>query len=197
MPFDPDLTPLEPIKIKCTDTDCENDLHCFRATNELRDLNRQGECRDCGANLVDWNRIENKDLSDVEFTFNSLTYELIRHHFFHVEIDQRSINYALRKGKVGMLQAVENRLRKSIGEATPYRDGQQTPFEGNPIYYAQHATATCCRTCIEEWYGIPKGVPIQDEDISYFTELIMEYIQKRIPTLSEEGIHVPPIRKKT
>ncbi len=36
-------------------------------------------------------------------------------------------------------------------------DGRQTPREGNTIFYAQHATASCCRTCIEYWHGIPKN----------------------------------------
>lgn len=35
-------------------------------------------------------------------------------------------------------------------------DGKQTPMKGYPVFTAQHATATCCRDCIEKWHKFPK-----------------------------------------
>ena len=36
-------------------------------------------------------------------------------------------------------------------------DGKQTPMrQVHPVFIAQHATATCCRGCIEKWHHIPK-----------------------------------------
>ena len=32
-------------------------------------------------------------------------------------------------------------------------DGKQTPMKGHPVFIAQHATATCCRGCIEKWHN--------------------------------------------
>ena len=29
-------------------------------------------------------------------------------------------------------------------------DGKQTPMRGHPVFVAQHATATCCRGCLEK-----------------------------------------------
>jgi Domain of unknown function (DUF4186) len=48
-------------------------------------------------------------------------------------------------------------LGKRLAPAEPRNDGKQTPYRGHPVFVAQHATATCCRTCLERWHGIPKG----------------------------------------
>jgi hypothetical protein len=29
-------------------------------------------------------------------------------------------------------------------------DGRQTPMRNHPVFIAQHATATCCRGCLEK-----------------------------------------------
>jgi hypothetical protein len=181
---------LKPLKIKCTSSDCQNGLHCFRQTQEISGLNQRGRCRVCGVELVDWSRVHRRDLADVAYTFATLKYELIRHHYWHVEIDQKAVNHTRRKGRLKMRLAVENRIRKSVGSARPYRDGYQTPWAGNAIFYAQHATASCCRTCIEEWHGIPQGRELTEDEIVYLTTLAMLYIEERLPflTLHEEKI---------
>lgn len=52
-----------------------------------------------------------------------------------------------------MLRIVEKRL----APAEPVNDGKQTPMRGHPVLIAQHATATCCRSCLAKWHGIPAG----------------------------------------
>lgn len=84
----------------------------------------------------------------------------------------------------------EQRIRKSVGDANPPYDGRQTPKSGNALFYAQHATATCCRKCVEEWHGIPRGVPLSQETVSYFTELLMLFVGERLPELEEDGVEV-------
>lgn len=64
-------------------------------------------------------------------------------------------------------------------------------MSGNTIFYAQHATATCCRKCLQEWYGIPLGVPLTEEQLAYFTELVMRYIDERLPDLKDEPVKIP------
>jgi hypothetical protein len=34
------------------------------------------------------------------------------------------------------------------------KDGKQTPTKGHPVFIAQHATACCCRGCLEKWHKI-------------------------------------------
>ncbi|WP_328742506.1 DUF4186 domain-containing protein [Streptomyces caniferus] len=48
-------------------------------------------------------------------------------------------------------------IAKRLAPAEPYKDGKQTPYRGHPVFVAQHATATCCRTCLQRWHEIPKG----------------------------------------
>ena len=48
-------------------------------------------------------------------------------------------------------------LVKRLAPAAPHKDGRQTPYRGHPVFVAQHATATCCRSCLQRWHGIPKG----------------------------------------
>ena len=192
----PKLT-LEPLKVTCTSSDCDNDLHCFKATRQMVVANEVGACRTCGAKLVDWNRVHRKDLADVPYTFEALKYEMIRHHFWHVDIDQKAVNYAKRKGISGLHSAVRAKLNSSIAMADNPYDGRQTPMEGsgNPIHYAQHATASCCRKCVEYWHDIPNGRELTDEEIDYLSELAMLFILERIPNLTQNGEHVPPIRR--
>lgn len=188
---------LEPLKVTCTSSDCDNNLHCFSATKKMVKEKEVGACRSCGANLVDWKRIHNKDIADVRYTFNALKFEMIRHHFWHVTIDDKAVNYARRKGVAGLRSAVRARIRTSIGAPNNPYDGRQTPMEGsgNPIHYAQHATACCCRKCVEYWHAIPKTRALTKEEIEYLAELAMLFIEERIPNLTTDGEHVPPMRR--
>jgi hypothetical protein len=186
---------LLPLDIKCTSSDCAQGLHCFKATTKMLARNEGGKCRACGADLVDWKRVHKKDVDDAAHTIEMLEYELIRHHFWHVEIDERAVNHARRKGKASMRAAAERRIRTSVGVKNSF-DGRQTPKEGNALYYAQHATACCCRKCIEEWHGIPQDRPLTEEEIKYMAELCVLYIDQRLPQLTEQGEIVPRSRKK-
>jgi hypothetical protein len=185
---------LKPLKITCTSADCENDLHCFKKSRRMPEAER-GRCRYCGADLVDWTRVQKRDIGDAPFVFESLKYELIRHHFWHKTIDLKTENHARRKGRRGLKEAARKRLEKYIAPASPSRDGRQTPWDGNIIFYAQHALACCCRTCMQYWHGIPKGVELSTEEVNYFVELIMMYIDERMPDLTESGEKIPYIHR--
>ena len=89
----------------------------------------------------------------------------------------------------GLREAAEHRLRKYVGppRSKLFRDGMQTPKKGNAIFYAQHATATCCRKCIEAWHGIPREQALTNDQIGYMTQLLMHYVDKRMPELTPNG----------
>lgn len=36
-------------------------------------------------------------------------------------------------------------IRDRVAPTVPVNDGKQTPMCGQPVFIAQHATATCCR----------------------------------------------------
>ena len=46
-------------------------------------------------------------------------------------------------------------------------------MRGHPVFVAQHATATCCRGCLEKWHGIPNGVDLSQEQLKYIVRLLM------------------------
>jgi hypothetical protein len=185
--------PLEE-RITCSSTRCDRGLHCFRKNFKKR-RPRPGEtyrnvvCNQCGAALIDWDRLDKKDLSDVQYTFESLKKEMIRHHFWHVEINVDVIRKAERAGLRKIRDNVRKRFEKALKPPSKqiYHDGWQTPFSGDIIFYAQHSTSTCCRKCVEEWYGIDKNRSLTEDEMNYFIELIMLYIQHRLPDLSIKG----------
>lgn len=186
----------KPLKVSCTSADCKNELHCFLATRALGKERKEGRCRYCGADLIDWARVHRRDPRDVDFTFASLRKEFIRHYFWHVPLDPRATNHARRKGRVRLREAVERRIQMSISAATPFHDGYQTPWagSGNAIYYAQHAVAACCRRCVEEWHAIPRGRELDESEVQYLAGLAMRYIDERVP-LTDAGEYVPPLRR--
>jgi hypothetical protein len=188
---------LKPLAISCTSTDCDQDLHCFLQKKKRGDERRHpGPCRACGADLVQWSRVQKRSLKDVKYTFDALSKEMIRHEFWHRQFDEDAINHARRKGRVRLKEAIGKRLRSSIGKAENAREGRQTPFTGNVIYYAQHALACCCRKCLDYWHGIEPGRPLSDDEIAYFTALVHLYIERRLPWLPNEPEQVPRRRRK-
>lgn len=186
---------LKPLNLSCTNSDCTNDLHCFlQKTQKPRP--HGGPCRDCGKVLVDFARVQSRKLEDVENTFDALGSEWIRHEFWERPFDQHAVNHARRKGKRIMLGVeAAKRIRQSVGKVRHPREGVQTPYSGNILYYAQHSVAACCRRCIEYWHGIPGGAPLTEENIEYLTALVVRYVELRFPELNEDPMKVPPIRR--
>jgi hypothetical protein len=45
-------------------------------------------------------------------------------------------------------------VAKRLAPAHPKNDGKQTPMRGHPVFVAQHATATCCRSCLAKFHDI-------------------------------------------
>lgn len=183
-----------PLDIKCTSTDCNNDLHCFKQLKKMTP-DQRGKCRACGADLVDWKRLHRRDKGDASHTFAALQHELIRHHFFHRPVDDVAMRHAQRKGRIALKEAARARLGKYLAVAEPPRDGRQTPLEGNAIYYAQHATATCCRTCLEYWHDIPKGRPLTAAEFDYCATMVDLFLDAKLPELADEPIEVPRRRR--
>lgn len=69
-------------------------------------------------------------------------------------------------------------LNKSIRVCTS-NDGRQTPYCGNPVFYAQHGLGLCCRKCLEKFYGIHRNEILSDVMIDYFTDLIWKFIEEK------------------
>lgn len=186
---------LEPLKISCQTADCASGLHYFKQTKQMRGKKISPICAYCDADLIRWEEVWERNLDDVENTFKALKYEFIRHHYWHKEFDEKAINYALRKGKIELRNAVEKRIRSSVMAPADAFDGRRTKWEGNPIHYGQHATATCCRKCIEKWHNIPRDQELTENQVKYFTHLVIMFLEERFPNLPDEKTKVPVKRK--
>ena len=69
-------------------------------------------------------------------------------------------------------------IAKKLAPAEPYKDGKQTPYRGHPVFVAQHATATCCRTCLERNHGIAKGAALSADERDYVVDVICRWIER-------------------
>src|SRR3954453_22393682 len=69
-------------------------------------------------------------------------------------------------------------LAKRLAPAAPHKDGKQTPYRGHPVFVAQHATGTCCRTCLQRNHEIPKGRPLTTEEREYVVDVICRWIER-------------------
>jgi hypothetical protein len=69
-------------------------------------------------------------------------------------------------------------IGRRLAPAAPARDGKQTPYRGHPVFVAQHATATCCRTCLARNHAIPSGQPLSSEEQDYVVEVICRWIER-------------------
>lgn len=111
----------------------------------------------------------------VEHTLVRLGESQFRAKFVLSEADR---SYARDKGRHVIDRHAHEMLRARVGEAQPSNDGRQTPWRGHPVFTAQHATATCCRGCIEKWHGIAKGRPLTDAEVNRLADLVMAWIDR-------------------
>ena len=89
-------------------------------------------------------------------------------------------NYIEEKGLEKIKSHACDFIKKRISPAKIPNDGKQTPMKGHPVFIAQHATATCCRGCINKWHKFPKDVELTESEQDYLVGLIMEWIKKQI-----------------
>ena len=71
-------------------------------------------------------------------------------------------------------------IRDRVAPAEPANDGKQTPMRGHPVFIAQHATATCCRGCIEKWHKFPQHREQNKKEQEYLVSVIMEWINLQV-----------------
>jgi Domain of unknown function (DUF4186) len=176
--------------VKCKATKCEEGLHCFRPKRAAPLTLVGGACHACKEDSVDWQQAYKRDISQVDALFSELRKEYIRQHFWDVPINDKFKRRLLIKGKNKLKVEAAKRIKSSVREAgtTRYQDGTQTPTKKyNIIYFAQHATATCCRKCIKYWHGIPYDRDLEPAEEIYLQQLITKYIETRLPDLPDEG----------
>lgn len=97
---------------------------------------------------------------------------------FHLK--EKDKEYVYKHGMDTMREQAREMLSRRVGDAEPENDGKQTPMKGHPVFISQHATACCCRGCIEKWHRIEKGHKLSEEELEYLTNVIMKYIENEM-----------------
>jgi hypothetical protein len=93
------------------------------------------------------------------------------------KLSSKDHQYIQKKGIDTIRQHAIDFIKTRIATQNPKNDGKQTPMKSHPVFIAQHATATCCRGCIQKWHGIKKGKELSDPEIQFLVELIMVWIE--------------------
>ena len=113
-------------------------------------------------------------------TLASLKRSKFRSKFKLTEKDRQ---YIQDKGIDIIWQHATDFIKTRIAPQNPKNDGKQTPMKGHPVFIAQHATATCCRGCIQKWHGIKKGKSLNDEEIDLVVGLVMRWIEEQFGSI--------------
>jgi hypothetical protein len=104
-------------------------------------------------------------MRNLDQVFNALSGSAFRRAF---SLGVKEREYLKSKGMPTVLEHAHDFIGRRLAPAEPPNDGKQTPFRGHPVFVAQHATATCCRGCLEKWHRIPKGrelAPVEQEHV--------------------------------
>ena len=112
-----------------------------------------------------------------EDVFAKLEKSDFRRKFKLKETDKK---YIAEKGLDVIKSHARDFISKRMAPAYIPNDGKQTPMRGHPVFIAQHATATCCRGCINKWHKFPKGVDLTQTQQDYLVDLIMCWIEKQL-----------------
>ncbi len=83
-------------------------------------------------------------------------------------------------GRLQVKRHAADFVANRLASVQPQNDGKQTPMRGHPVFLAQHATATCCRGCLEKWHNIPKGTPLTETQQQYVVDVVMQWIKRQM-----------------
>ena len=69
-------------------------------------------------------------------------------------------------------------VKMKLAPAEPLNDGKQTPMHGRPAFKAMHATACCCRSCLNKWYRVPMHRELTESEQERIVNLLMAWIER-------------------
>ena len=112
-------------------------------------------------------------MRDIDEVFSALGRSAFRSRF---RLGSKEATYLRQKGMETIRDHARDLICARLADADPTNDGRQTPMKNHPVFIAQHATATCCRGCLQKWHGILKGGPLTQEQIDYIVEVIARWL---------------------
>lgn len=114
-------------------------------------------------------------------TYAQMLVRLSRSNFrsrFHLKAQDKQ--YIRDKGWNTVADHAADFVSKRLAPAAPKNDGKQTPMRGHPVFIAQHATACCCRGCLEKWHKIPSGRALTAAEQEYIVGMLLFWMQREM-----------------
>ena len=119
---------------------------------------------------------QSKSTVDLEDLFDRLSRSRFRSSFRLGKSEQR---YLRERRLPLVLEHARRFVKQRLSASLPQNDGKQTPMRGHPVFVAQHATATCCRSCLNKWHGIRKGTKLATDEIDYIVAVIEHWLHQQ------------------
>lgn len=94
---------------------------------------------------------------------------------FH--LNAQDMAYLREKGLPLVLEHGQDFIARRLAPAVPHKDGRQTPWKGHPVFVAQHATGTCCRTCLAKWHNLPSGRRLTAHEQAYVLSVLAHWLE--------------------
>lgn len=113
----------------------------------------------------------------INILFETLSKSKFRSRF---HLSKKDLDYINEKGIDKVESHAKDFVSKRVSSNMISNDGKQTPMRGHPVFIAQHATATCCRGCIEKWHKIPKGRCLSVTEQEYIVKVIVTLIKMQL-----------------
>lgn len=115
-------------------------------------------------------------MQTIEETLKKLERSKFRSSF---HLTQKDREYLEDKGMETMKSHARDFVRQKLSAADPENDGKQTPMRGHPVFKAMHATACCCRGCMNKWYKVPLHKELTEDQQERIVNLLMAWIEKQ------------------
>jgi len=115
-------------------------------------------------------------MRDLDSLFQRLAKSRFRSSF---KLKGKELNYLRSKGLETILDHGQDFINQRLAPSNPPNDGKQTPMKNHPMFIAQHATATCCRKCLQKWHGIPsRDHELSQDERDYIIEVLELWIRE-------------------
>lgn len=115
-----------------------------------------------------------KSVRDLAAIFAQLERSAFRRRF---RLGEKERAYLAARGLAEVLEHARDFVSRRLAPAEPLNDGRQTPTRGHPVFIAQHATATCCRSCLSKWHGIDARRPLSDDEQRHIVAAIGRWLE--------------------
>jgi len=123
-------------------------------------------------------------MRNLDDLFAALAKSTFRRSF---QLKGKELAYLQSKGLPLVLTHAEDFITKRLTPAVIPNDGKQTPMRSHPVFIAQHATATCCRGCLEKWHRIPKGRELTSEEKAYVLSVLRLWLNRQESAAGIQG----------